>query len=53
MLKRYVSAGLFTALIGLMLTTQFGCAPLAAGAAGAAIGAGAAEHHDRHDHDRD
>jgi hypothetical protein len=49
MLKRYLVA----ILIGLTLMTQYGCAPLAAGAAGAAIGAGAERHHDRHDNDRD
>jgi hypothetical protein len=49
MLKRSILALVFGALIAV----QFGCAPVAAGVAGAAIGAGAAKHRDRHDHDRD
>jgi len=49
-LKRYILAGLFGITLA---SSQFGCAPLVAGAAGAAVGAGAAEHHDRHDHDKD
>jgi hypothetical protein len=40
-------------LLGATFATQFGCSPLAAGVAGAAVGAGAAKHHDRHDDDRD
>jgi hypothetical protein len=39
--------------LGATVATQFGCSPLAAGVAGAAVGAGAAKHHDRHDNDRD
>lgn len=49
MLKRY----LFLVLLGAAFGSQLGCSPLAAGVAGAAVGAGAAEHHDKHDHDRD
>ena len=49
MMKRYILAFLF----GITLATQFGCAPLAAGVAGAAVGHEAAEHKDRHDNDRD
>ena len=48
-MKRY----LLLLLLGAAVTTQLGCSPLAAGVAGAAVGAGAAKHHDRHDHDRD
>ena len=41
-------------LLGATVSTQFvGCSPLAAGVAGAAVGAGAERHHDRHDNDRD
>ena len=49
MMKRYTLAFLF----GITLASQFGCAPLAAGVAGAAVGHEAAEHKDHHDNDRD
>jgi hypothetical protein len=49
MLKRCV----LLVLLGAAVVSQVGCSPLAAGVAGAAVGAGAAKHHDRHDHDRD
>lgn len=49
MLKRSILALVFGALIAV----QFGCSPITAGVAGAAIGVGAAKRHDRHDHDRD
>lgn len=48
MLKRLF----FVTMLGLTLATQFGCSPLTAGVAGAAIGAGAEHrHHERHDND--
>jgi hypothetical protein len=50
MLKRYLLMLLLGAAVA---ATQIGCSPLAAGVAGAAVGAGAAKHHDRHDNDRD
>jgi hypothetical protein len=40
-------------LLGVSIAAQFGCAPVAAGVAGAAIGHEAAEHKDHHDKDRD
>ena len=49
MLKRSILALLF----GVSIAAQFGCAPVAAGVAGAAIGHEAAEHKDHHDSDRD
>jgi hypothetical protein len=49
MLKRY---GLLLAFLGLVLATQYACAPLAAGVGGAAVGAAAQKHHDKqHDDD--
>ena len=50
MLKRYLLLLSFGAAVA---ATQIGCSPLAAGVAGAAVGAGAEKHHDRHDNDRD
>jgi hypothetical protein len=47
MAKRYV----MLTVLGAMLATQLGCAPLAAGVAGAAVGHKVSE--DRHKHDRD
>jgi hypothetical protein len=49
MLKRSILVLSF----GVAVAAQYGCAPLAAGVAGAAIGHEAAEHRDRHDKDRD
>jgi hypothetical protein len=49
MLKRLTAA----LLLGLTVAAQYGCAPLAAGVAGAAIGHEAAEREDRRDRDRD
>ncbi len=49
MLKRSILVLLF----GMTIAAQYGCAPLAAGVAGAAIGHEAAERRDRDDRDRD
>jgi hypothetical protein len=49
MLKRCILA----LLLGITIATQFGCAPLAAGVAGAAIGHEHAKREDRRDGDRD
>ena len=50
MLKRYLLLLVFGAAVA---ATQIGCSPLGAGVAGAAVGAAAEKHHDKHDNDRD
>jgi hypothetical protein len=50
MLKRYIALTVFGAMI---VGTQIGCAPLAAGVAGAAVGHHVAEKHDKDDGDKD
>jgi hypothetical protein len=49
MLKRSIVVVLFA----IAVAAQYGCAPLAAGVAGAAIGHEAAKRKDRNDNDRD
>jgi hypothetical protein len=49
MLKRSI----LVLLLGMMVAAQFGCAAVAGGMAGAAIGHKAAERRDHHDNDRD
>ena len=49
MMKR----GLVLLMLGATIVSQYGCAPLVAGVAGAAIGHEAAERNDRKDRDRD
>jgi hypothetical protein len=50
MLKRYI---LLTILGAMTLGTQIGCAPLAAGVVGAAVGHEVAQKHDKDDGDKD